>query len=294
MNWKKLGKALLFPHMAIMIILIPVATVFLVYSMVFLGVQSVAAIVSYVLSAYTLTVWCFKLPYLIRFFKTFRNENKYALRWRRDAKLRINASLYATLLWNTAYALLQLGMGFWHRSFWFFALAAYHICLGVMRFFLLRYTLSHKPGEDLPAELRRYRSCGVVFLLLNLALTLMIFFMVYWNRTFRHHEITTIALAAFTFTSLTLAIINIIRYRKWGSPVYSAAKAISLASACVSMLTLESTMLTTFGSETMTLTVRRLFLGLSGGVISIWIIAMAVYMIVQGTKKIKLLDAAKE
>ncbi len=294
MNWKKLGKALLFPHMAIMILLIPVATVFLVYSMVFLGTSSPVAIASYVLSAYTLTVWCFKLPYLIRFFRTFKNENKYALIWRNDTKLRVNTSLYAGLLWNTAYALLQLGMGFWHKSFWFFSLAAYYICLGVMRFFLLRYTLSHKPGEKMLTELRKYRACGIVFLLLNLALTLMIFFMVYWNRTFHHHEITTIALAAFTFTSLTLAIINIIRYRKYNSPVYSAAKAISLASALVSMLTLEATMLTTFGGETMTLIARRLFLGLSGGVISVLIIAMAVYMIRQGNKKIKLLKAAKE
>lgn len=294
MNWKKLGKALLFPHIAIMILLIPVATVFLVYSMVFLGTGSPVAIASYVLSAYTLTVWCFKLPYLIRFFRAFKNENKYALTWRNDTKLRVNTSLYAGLLWNTAYALLQLGMGFWHKSFWFFSLAAYYICLGVMRFFLLRYTLRHKPGEKMLTELRKYRACGVVFLLLNLALTLMIFFMVYWNRTFRHHEITTIALAAFTFTSLTLAIINIIRYRKLGSPVYSAAKAISLASALVSMLTLEATMLTTFNDGTMTMTARRLFLGLSGGVISIWIIAMAVYMIRQANKKIKLLKAAKE
>ena len=294
MNWKKLGKALLFPHMAIMILLIPVATVFLVYSMVFLGTSSPVAIASYVLSAYTLTVWCFKIPYLIRFFRTFKNENKYALIWRNDTKLRVNTSLYAGLLWNTAYALLQLGMGFWHKSFWFFSLAAYYICLGVMRFFLLRYTLSHKSGEKMLTELRKYRACGIVFLLLNLALTLMIFFMVYWNRTFRHHEIATIALAAFTFTSLTLAIINIIRYRKYNSPVYSAAKAISLASACVSMLTLEATMLTTFNDGTMTLTARRLFLGLSGGVISILIIAMAVYMIRQANKKIKLLKAAKE
>ena len=294
MNWKKLGKALLFPHISIMILLIPVATVFLVYSMVFLGTSSPVAIASYALSAYTLTVWCFKLPYLIRFFRAFKNENKYALTWRNDTKLRVNTSLYAGLLWNTAYALLQLGMGFWHKSFWFFSLAAYYICLGVMRFFLLRYTLRHKPGEKMLKEPRKYRACGVVFLLLNLALTLMIFFMVYWNRTFRHHEITTIALAAFTFTSLTMAIINIIRYRKLGSPVYSAAKAISLASALVSMLTLEATMLTTFNDGTMTMTARRLFLGLSGGVISILIIAMAVYMIRQANKKIKLLKAAKE
>ena len=294
MDWKKLGKALLFPHIAIMIILVPIATMFLVYSMVFLGTESVAAIISYVLSAYTLTVWCFKIPYLIKFFKTFKNENKYARIWQDDTRLRVNVSLYGTLIYNTAYALLQLGMGFWHHTFWFYSLAGYYISLAVMRFFLVRHTSKHKPGEKMPDELIKYRACGIVFLIMNLALALMIFFMVYWNRTFHHHEITTITLAVYTFTSLTLAIINTVKYRKYNSPVYSASKAISLASACVSMLTLESTMLTTFGDGTMSLTGRRILLGISGGVISVFIIAMAIYMIVNGTKKIKLLRAVKE
>ena len=294
MDWKKIGKALLFPHIAIMLVLIPIATAFLVCSMVFLGTESMTAIISYVLSAYTLTIWCFKIPYLIQFFKTFKNENKYARIWQDDTRLRVNISLYGTLIYNTAYALLQLGMGFWHHTFWFYSLAGYYISLAVMRFFLVRHTRKHNPGEKMLDELRKYRACGIVFLLMNLALALIIFFMVYWNRTFNHHEITTIALAAYTFTSLTFAIINTIKYRKYNSPVYSASKAISLASACVSVLTLESTMLTTFGTETMSLTGRRIFLGISGGAISVFIIAMAIYMIVQGTKKITLRSAAGE
>ena len=294
MDFKKIGKALLFPHIAVMLILVPVATVYLVYSMVFLGTESIAAIVSYVLAAYTLTVWCFKTPFLIRFFKTFKNENKYARIWRNDLALRVNVSLYGTLIYNTAYALLQLGMGFWHRSYWFYSLAGYYVSLAVMRFFLLRYTSKHQPGEKMLDELTKYRACGIILLVMNLALALMIFFMVYWNRTFHHHEITTIALAAYTFTSLTRAIINIIKYRKYNSPVYSASKAISLASACVSMLILESTMLTTFGAETMSLTERRILLGVSGGVISAFIIAMAVYMIAQANKKIRLRKTRKK
>lgn len=294
MDWRKLGKALLFPHIAIMIILIPIATVFLVYSMVRLGTESVAAIISYVLAFYTLTVWCIRIPQLIWFCKTFKEQNHYARIWQDDHRLRVNVSLYGSLIWNTAYVLLQLGMGFWHHSFWFCSLAAYYISLAVMRFFLVRHTRKYKPGEKMLDELRKYRACGVVFLMMNLALALMIFFMVYWNRTFHHHEITTIALAAYTFTSLTLAIINTVKYRRYNSPVYSASKAISLAAASVSMLTLESTMLTTFGDETMTLTTRKIMLGASGAVISVFIITMAIYMIVQGTKKIKLLDIAKE
>lgn len=294
MNWKKFGKALLFPPVAIIIILIPISIAFLVYSMVVLGTQSIPAILSYVLSAYTLTVVCFKLPYFIRFFKTFKSENKYVKLWKSDARLRVNISLYGTLIWNVSYGLLQLGMGIWHRTFWFGSLAGYYIFLAAMRFFLVRHTRRHKPGEKMREELRKYRACGIVLLLMNLALTLIIFFMVYWNRTFHHHQITTIALAAFTFTSLTVAIVNTVKYRKYNSPVYSASKAISLASASVSVLILESTMLTTFDNGKLGLVARKIMLGTSGGAVSAFVITLAVYMIVQGTKKLKLPDAAKE
>ena len=81
MNPKKIGKALLMPPIAIMIILVPVATVLLVGSMVFVGTESVIAYISYVLATYTLTVWCFKIPTLIIFFKTLKDENKYARKW---------------------------------------------------------------------------------------------------------------------------------------------------------------------------------------------------------------------
>ena len=290
MDWKKLGKHILFPHLAIMLVLIPVATVFLVYSLVFLGTESPASYISYVLAFYTLTVWCIKIPKLIRFFKAFKNGNKYARLWQDDARLRVNVSLYGSLMFNTAYAVLQLGLGFYHASFWYFSMAGYYISLAIMRFFLVRHTSRHKPGEKMRIELRKYRNCGIVFLIMNIALSVMIFFMVYWNRTFRHHEITTIAMATYTFTTFTLAIINVVKYRKYNSPVFSASKAINLAAACVSMLTLESTMLTTFDDGTMALSSRRILLGASGGVISVFIVAMAICMIVQGNKKLKLLN----
>ena len=211
-----------------------------------------------------------------------------------DESLKMKTSLYGTLILNAAYAALQLGMGLRHRSFWFISLSCYYFSLAVMRFSLLRHTRRHRPGELVEMELRKFRACGIVFLLMNLALSLMVFFMVYWNRTFIHHEITTIALATYTFTAFTLAIVNAVKHRKNGSPVYLASRAISLAAASVSMLTLESTMLTTFGNETISLTERRIFLGTSGGAISVFIIVMAIYMIVRGTKSLKRMKSAKE
>ncbi|MBE6751283.1 MAG: hypothetical protein E7556_02025 [Ruminococcaceae bacterium] len=287
MNWKKIFRVLLFPHIAVMFILIPVAVAFLIYSMLKLESDSVVAIISYVVSAYTLTIWCFKIPDSIRFFRNFNNENKYLLRWNSDTRLRVNVSLYKSLILNTVYAIFMLWLGFYHKTFWFLTLSGYYFSLVLMRFFLVRYTRKYQPGEKMIIELKKYRACGVVFLLVNLSLAVMVFFKVYWNRTFNHHEITTIAMALYTFTSLVIAIRGIVKFRKYESPVYSASKAINLAAACVSMLTLESTMLTTFGDGTMDLLTRQILLGVTGGVISIFIVAMAIYMIVSGGKKIK-------
>ena len=287
MDWKKIGKAILFPHIAIAIILVPIATVLLVGSMVFVGTESVIAYISYVLSAYTLTVWCCKIPYLIKFFKAFKNENKYARRLQDDARLRVNISLYGSFAWNALYGIFQLWLGFYHHTFWFYSLGAYYICLAVMRFFLVRHTRKYAPGEKMQTELVKYRACGWIFLIMNLALALIIFFMVYFNRTFQHHMITAIAMAAYTFTAFTVAIVNVVKYRKYNSPVFSASKAISFAAACVSMLTLTSTLLTTFSDGTMGQMEQKMMLGSVGVAVSMVIVVMAMYMIVTGTKKLK-------
>lgn len=287
MNWKKLGKSLLFPHIVIMTILVPIATALLICSMVFVGTESAIAYISYILSAYTLTVWCMKIPNVIRFFKAFKEENKYMQKWVNDTRLRINVSLYGSLAWNVLYAVFQLWLGFYHHTFWFYSLGAYYICLAIMRFFLVRYTGKYAPGEKMQVELTKYRACGWIFLVMNLALSLIVFFMVYWNRTFRHHMITAIAMAAYTFTAFTMAIVNMVKYKKYNSPVFSASKAINFAAACVSMLTLTSTLLTTFSDGTMNAFTQKLLLGSVGAAVSASVVTMAIYMIVQSKRKLK-------
>lgn len=283
----KIGKSLLFPHIIILCLLFPIGAVLLIYTMLTLEETDPIRIGSYILAFYILVIWCARIPDLICFLKRLRSDNRYVHRWITDVRLRLNVTLIGNTLWNGIYAVLQLGLGIYHRSPWFYFLAAYYCWLALIRFFIVRYTLRHEPGEKMEEELKHYRTCGWVFLAINLALTGMMFYMIHENREVFHHEITTIALAAYTFTSLTMAIINIIKYRKYNSPAVSASKAIALAAACVSMLTLENTMLTTFDHGEMTAQVRRLFLSFSGGAISIFIIVMAIYMIVRGDKKLK-------
>lgn len=294
MQWKKIGKALLYPHIAVIATLTPIAVTLLILSAVLWDTGSVASIISYVISAYTLTVWCFRVPRVIEFWGRFRAENKYMIRWRSDARLRVKVSLYGTLAWNSLYGALQLWLGLYHHTFWFASLGVYYVCLAAMRYFLLGHTRRHAPGEERRVELLKYRNCGWVLLFMSLALSLITFFMVYWGRTFVHHMITTIAMAAYTFTSLTFAIINLVRYRKYDSPVFSAAKAISLAAALVSMLTLESTMLTVFGDGTMSKAEVQWMLGASGAAICAFVVGMAIYMIARGIENLKQYKTHKE
>ena len=130
---------------------------------------------------------------------------------------------------------------------------------------------------------------------MNLYISVITLFMIKFGRTFEHHMITTIAMAAYTFGALSLAIVNVVKFRKYKSPVFSASKAISLTAGCVSMLTLESTMLTTFGTENgMGDGEKRLLLALTGAVICAVVMAIAIYMIVESTKKINSMKKEEE
>lgn len=285
-DWKKIGKNLLYPHLAIIICLLPIAIAFLVFSLIHFDAESVPAIISYLLSFYMLLVICFRVPSVIKFFKKIKHENKYIKRYFSDVQLRINISLYGSLIWNIAFAIFQLGLGFYHNSLWFYSMFAYYVLLGTVRFFLLKHTRKYKAAEELLVENKKYLISGWLLLIMNIALGVIVFFIVKMNKTFYHHMITTIALAAYTFFTFTFAIVNLVRYKKYNSPVYSAAKTISLIAAAVSMLTLETTMLTTFGGPSDQL-FNRLILSLTGAAVVGFAITMAIRMIIIGNKRQK-------
>ena len=287
--FKKIAKALLFPHTAIVFIIVPLAFFLLGYAALFIPEMGTVHYVSYVASAYALTIFCCRIPQIICFFKKVKQENKYVVRYFSDMRLRINISLYISLAINTAYVLLQLGMGLTHRSIWFYSLCVYYLLLAVMRFFLLKYTKTHDVAQNSKLEWLIYRFCGLLLLFMNGALSAIVFYITWQGRTFRHHEITTIALAAYTFFSLTKAIMQVVKFRRYKSPVYSATKAVGLTSALVSMVTLESAMLTSFGEEGQEL-FNRIMTGATGGVVTVTVLVIAIYMIVNSTKQIKIFN----
>jgi len=123
-TFKKICKALLYPHTAVIICLIPVSAVLLLISFFKFDTEHPVSYVSYVLSAYTLTVVCMKIPKFVKYFKRVKNENEYVARYRSDAQLRVKISLYISVFINSFYAVFQLGLGLTHDSFWFYSLSA--------------------------------------------------------------------------------------------------------------------------------------------------------------------------
>lgn len=286
MDWKKTGRRLLLPHPLAVGLLFPLAGGLMLWGMLTRGTEDPLTIACCALTFYGLVLVCIRVPAILRWVQRFRQENKYYLLYKNDVQLRINISLYGAFGFNAVYAVFQLCLGLWHRSAWFYAMAGYYFLLAVMRLTLVRHTRHHAAGEDAPLEWRKYRFCGWLLMVMNLALAVFTLYFVFRIRTFLHHEITTIAMATYSFTALTVAIINCVRYRKYGSPAYSAAKAITLASATVSMLTLENAMLTTFGQDSSEM-FRQIILGASGMAVILVVQGIALYMIINAGKKLK-------
>jgi len=283
---KQILHALVFPPIALFLLLVPLSCALLVYAFVFADGKGILSYFAYSLSAYTLAALCTQTPRLIGFFQKIQRENHYIKRYWQDEVLRIRISLYSGLFVSTVYAVFQLGLGCYHRSLWFCALAAYYILLTLVRFFLLRDIKSLSEKKDLVAEYKRYRFCGILLLAMNLALAVIVAYITRQNRGFSHHPVTTIAIATYTFGTFTMAIITLVEYRKYQRPLLSAVTITRLAAASVSLLTLESAMFSAFGAESSD-TLRRIMTAATGACVCLFFLLIALYMILHATKQIK-------
>lgn len=286
MDWKKLAGSLLFPPAGVTALLAAGSAAALIYSAIQLDSTHPVSIAAYALSFYALILVCLRVPRMIACIRQLRRQNQYYLRYVGDVRLRMQLSLWGAFAWNACYAVFQLALGVYHRSAWFCVMAAYYALLGGMRLMLGMHMRAYAPGEKRNAEWQRYRLCGIGLALTNIALSVFIAYYVRRLRIVAHHEITVIAMAAYTFGALTLAIIQLVRYRRWASPACRAAKALSLACACISMLSLENSMLTVF-SRTDQPDFQRIMLAISGAAVSVLILSMAAYMIVKASKNLK-------
>lgn len=131
-----------------------------------------------------------------------------------------------------------------------------------------------------------YCSCACILLTVNIALSGAVLMMIFFNRGFQYQGFFIYVIATYTFYITTTAIIDMVKYRKYKSPVMSIIKVIKMASALFSMLFLETAMFAQFGADTPEET-KQIMIIITGAGISIMVIVMAVYMVVQTSRQIK-------
>ena len=208
---------------------------------------------------------------------------------KRNARLRANLFLRCSLFANVAYACFLFVVSRIEASKWFFVMSVYYGLLSLSRVFVLKRIGT---DENPVLQLKTVRACGAFLLLINVAVSTMMFLIIYGKHYVKHHEITVITLASYTFCSLAAAIVSSVKFIKQNDHVYSCAKLISLTSASVSLVTLTNTMLATFGEEELLL--RSIILPLLSGAVSIFIIATAIVMIRKANLKLRTQKNEKE
>jgi hypothetical protein len=257
---------------------------FVIYSLSDSDGSEVLDYISYALSAYALIITSTAIYRIIKWSRTTLKDNALWQRYRRDISLRMKMSLLPGAVMNVVYVAVNLYSGVKFRSFWFVSIAVYYAVLLIMRFSLFGHILKNEIGSDKIRELRKALSCGYLLLVMDLVLALMVFFMVYWNRGYVYHGIFIYVMASYTLYSVTAAIVNLIKYRKFGSPVVLTTKVLSLTAALVSLLSLEGAMLSEFGQGDMDF--NRLMIGLTGAGVCLIVHVMAISMIIRSNRQL--------
>ena len=300
---KKIIKKVFFlPPVPTLLISIP-SYGFVIYALTEENVNPVAAYVSYFLSAYALVITVTGIAGIVRLVRQGLDKHplvRKALdiplvnRFLREDMFRAEAALYQGFFINLLYAGIKMFSGIFYRSFWFVTLAVYYILLAIMRASLLHFVRAHgNSGENKSAGLKRYRLCGIILLFMNIALAGMVILVVHENSGFEYPGMLIYVMAMYAFYATITAVWNVVKFRRYGSPVMSAAKVINLTAALVSMLSLETAMLTQFGAADDPL-FRQIMTASTGAGISLVVLGMAVFMIVRSTRQMKCMKQEKE
>lgn len=198
--------------------------------------------------------------------------------------LQLVKSPYTSLAFNFLYALGNCVVGFYAHSWWFITMGAYYAILTVARFCVLQ--IKRKAAGDHSTEQFAKQITGIMLMVLSVCIIGVNVLCAVEGRSTAFHEIIMIAIATYTFTKITLAIIGLVKAKRTVSPVIQTLRNIALSDACVSVYTMQRSMLVSFPG--MTAEEIQLFNILTGT--AVWIIVLLLGIHLLGGKYV---DMAK-
>ena len=284
---KQILYKLLHPGTVVVLLSIPAAIGLLAYTFLVAGEESPISYPAYVLSAYSLAIVCVNLIPMVKKWSRWMGQLPFVGRYLADLPFKLKISLYLSFAINLVYAGVNAFSGIYYGSPWFGSLAAYYIFLSVMRLLLIRYAHRHGFGENKAAEWKRYLACGIILMAMHIALAGVVILVLRQNRSFDYAGFLIYVMAMYAFYSTVMAIVNLVRYRKYHSPVMSAARTVNLVAALVSMLSLETAMLTQFDPGSISSSFSRMMIGSTGGAVCVAVVAMGIFMIIRSAMQLK-------
>lgn len=285
---KKIVKLLLYPPKWVLFLLPLLSFSSLIFLFAAGNTDSTPAYYLYSISAYSLCILLVKVPSwaakgkaivqnasVVRRFTSSPFGRKYL----RDLAFRGEVSLYQGVLVNFLYSIFRVAAFLRYRSAWFASLAVYYLFLGALRLFLILNF--HKGGRK--REVRCYRCTGWLLFLLNIPMGGMVLLMVRTNSGFTYPGYVIYVSALYAFYAMAMAIVNLVRFRKLGSPILSAAKVLNFVYAMMSILGLQTAMISQFSQEGEAF--RIMMNAITGGFVWGSVILIAVYMLARGVKR---------
>lgn len=200
-----------------------------------------------------------------------------AVQYKQDRIFRASVNLQLVMVLNYLYAAYNLLTALQSGSMWLLSLGVYTLMLAIVRTDL---TLSHHRGRKLPPdalprhESRCYRRVAWSLLALNVPIGGLTLLMVSGQSVSALPGHLIYLSALYTFVMMFLAISNLIRFRKLGSPILSAAKVLSLVAA---LLSLQSALIDRFGTAQGSF--RLMMTRLTGSAVYAAVLIIAVWML---------------
>lgn len=189
-----------------------------------------------------------------------------------DRRFGIVFSAGCTLVINLAYGLGHAVLGVMEASSWLLVMAAYHILLGVMRFGAVLTERRHT------SECFVMRLCGGILVVLAVILGASTALSILQERAVPHGLIIMLIIAIYTFWKLTMAIVHTVQAHQSGTPLTKTIRNITLASALAAMMTMQRSMLASFGAD-MPAGDVLLFNALTGGGVFLIVLLMGFNML---------------
>ena len=198
-------------------------------------------------------------------------------------RYRIILSATLAFAFNLLYAIYHCVLGILNLSFWFIAMCAFYGILAIMRFSAIMCERNHQKLPDNVTELFVMKLSGVLLVILSIVLATVSYISLSQNIAAKYGEIIMITIATYTFYKITMAIVKAVKEHKNPSPLLKTIRNIGYAEVAASILTLQRSMLASFGS--MSAGNIHFMNAVTGAVVCLFVLILGLSMIAKSMKK---------